>query len=58
MSDTFDPASPKRRSWLVVLPALLFAGLAVLFWFRLGDSDVHVEEFQAGPLRRQLVALG
>ncbi|NEW90157.1 DsbE family thiol:disulfide interchange protein [Rhodopseudomonas sp. WA056] len=40
MTDTLDPASSKRRSWLVVLPALLFAGLAVLFWFRLGDSDV------------------
>ncbi|MCG6205719.1 DsbE family thiol:disulfide interchange protein [Rhodopseudomonas sp. HC1] len=35
-----DSASPKRRSWLVVLPVLVFAGLAVLFWFRLGDRDI------------------
>jgi len=37
---THDDASPKRRSWLVVLPVLVFTGLAVLFWFRLGDRDV------------------
>jgi cytochrome c biogenesis protein CcmG/thiol:disulfide interchange protein DsbE len=37
---THDNAPPKRRSWLVVLPVLLFTGLAVLFWFRLGDRDV------------------
>ncbi|WP_420131290.1 DsbE family thiol:disulfide interchange protein [Rhodopseudomonas sp.] len=35
-----EAPSPKRRSWLVVLPLLVFAGLAVLFWFRLGDRDI------------------
>lgn len=35
-----DAASPKRRSWLVVLPVLVFAGLALLFWLRLGDTDI------------------
>ncbi|MFC0240616.1 DsbE family thiol:disulfide interchange protein [Rhodopseudomonas telluris] len=35
-----DAPAPKRRSWLVVLPLLVFAGLAVLFWFRLGDRDI------------------
>jgi len=28
-----------RRSWLLGLPLLVFCGLAVLFWFRLGDAD-------------------
>ena len=36
---TAAPAA-KRRSWLVALPLLVFAGLAVLFWFRLGDRDI------------------
>ena len=30
---------PRRRSWLVALPLVAFAALAVLFWFRLGDGD-------------------
>jgi cytochrome c biogenesis protein CcmG, thiol:disulfide interchange protein DsbE len=29
-----------RRSWLMAVPLIAFAGLAVLFWFRLGDTDV------------------
>jgi len=33
------PPLPPRRSWLMALPLIGFAGLAVLFWFRLGDSD-------------------
>lgn len=35
-----EAPSPKRRSWLVALPLLVFAALAVLFWFRLGDRDI------------------
>jgi cytochrome c biogenesis protein CcmG/thiol:disulfide interchange protein DsbE len=34
-----DIAAPKRRSWLVALPLLLFITLAALFWFRLGAGD-------------------
>ena len=30
---------PKRRSLLMVLPLILFASLAALFWFRLGSGD-------------------
>jgi cytochrome c biogenesis protein CcmG/thiol:disulfide interchange protein DsbE len=33
------PPLPPRRSWLMALPLIAFAGLAVLFWFRLGDGD-------------------
>jgi cytochrome c biogenesis protein CcmG, thiol:disulfide interchange protein DsbE len=40
MTDSIDSASPKRRSWLMLLPALVFAGLAALFWIRLGDTDI------------------
>ena len=29
-----------RRSWLMTLPLIAFLGLAALFWFRLGDTDV------------------
>jgi len=32
-------APPRRRSFLMLLPLIFFAGLAVLFWFRLGDGD-------------------
>jgi cytochrome c biogenesis protein CcmG, thiol:disulfide interchange protein DsbE len=32
-------ASPQRRSWLIVLPVIVFLALAALFWFRLGDGD-------------------
>ena len=35
---TTDTA-PRRRSFLMLLPLIFFAGLAVLFWFRLGDGD-------------------
>jgi cytochrome c biogenesis protein CcmG/thiol:disulfide interchange protein DsbE len=31
--------TPRRRSWLVMLPLIAFAGLAALFWFRLGGGD-------------------
>jgi cytochrome c biogenesis protein CcmG/thiol:disulfide interchange protein DsbE len=32
-------ASPQRRSWLMMLPMIVFLALAALFWFRLGDGD-------------------
>jgi cytochrome c biogenesis protein CcmG/thiol:disulfide interchange protein DsbE len=35
---TTEPPPP-RRSWLMALPLVAFAALAVLFWFRLGDGD-------------------
>ena len=28
-----------RRPWLMALPLVVFAALAAVFWFRLGDSD-------------------
>jgi cytochrome c biogenesis protein CcmG/thiol:disulfide interchange protein DsbE len=31
--------TPSRRSWLVTLPLIAFAGLAAIFWFRLGSGD-------------------
>jgi cytochrome c biogenesis protein CcmG, thiol:disulfide interchange protein DsbE len=30
---------PTRRGFLMLLPLIVFAGLAVLFWLRLGDGD-------------------
>jgi cytochrome c biogenesis protein CcmG/thiol:disulfide interchange protein DsbE len=32
-------ASQQRRSWLMVLPLIVFFALAALFWFRLGNDD-------------------
>jgi cytochrome c biogenesis protein CcmG, thiol:disulfide interchange protein DsbE len=32
-------AAPRRRSFLMLLPLIFFAGLAVLFWFGLGAGD-------------------
>ena len=34
-----DTNAPRHRSWLVLLPLIAFAGLAALFWFRLGSGD-------------------
>ncbi|HLZ01529.1 MAG TPA: DsbE family thiol:disulfide interchange protein [Bradyrhizobium sp.] len=31
--------APRRSKFLMALPLIVFAGLAVLFWFRLGDGD-------------------
>jgi len=31
--------TPRRRSFLMALPLVAFAGLAVIFWFRLGSGD-------------------
>ncbi|WP_315836710.1 DsbE family thiol:disulfide interchange protein [Bradyrhizobium prioriisuperbiae] len=31
--------APRRRSWLVAVPLIVFAGLAAIFWFRLGSGD-------------------
>ena len=40
MSSTPDSAAPaKRRNFIVLLPLLLFIGIAVLFLFGLGDGD-------------------
>jgi cytochrome c biogenesis protein CcmG/thiol:disulfide interchange protein DsbE len=33
------PLPSGRRSFLMVLPLIVFLGLAALFWFRLGDGD-------------------
>ena len=36
------PASndaPRGRRWLMALPLVVFAALAAIFWFRLGDGD-------------------
>jgi cytochrome c biogenesis protein CcmG/thiol:disulfide interchange protein DsbE len=32
-------ARSQRRSWLVLLPLVVFIALAALFWMRLGDGD-------------------
>jgi cytochrome c biogenesis protein CcmG/thiol:disulfide interchange protein DsbE len=32
-------AGSQRRSWLIVLPLIVFLALAALFWLRLGDGD-------------------
>jgi cytochrome c biogenesis protein CcmG/thiol:disulfide interchange protein DsbE len=34
-----ETASAKRRSWLLALPLIGFAALALLFWFGLGSGD-------------------
>ena len=40
MNETPNPAAASsRRPLLMALPLLFFLGLAVLFWFRLGDGD-------------------
>jgi len=39
MSDQITSAAPQRRTFLMVLPLLAFAGLAVLFWFGLSGGD-------------------
>jgi cytochrome c biogenesis protein CcmG/thiol:disulfide interchange protein DsbE len=40
MTDPAMPATPPKRRWLMALPLVVFAALALLFWFRLGDSDI------------------
>jgi cytochrome c biogenesis protein CcmG/thiol:disulfide interchange protein DsbE len=37
--ETIQQTQPRRRSLLMALPLIAFAGLAVLFWLRLGDGD-------------------
>jgi cytochrome c biogenesis protein CcmG/thiol:disulfide interchange protein DsbE len=40
MTETPNPtATASRRPLLMALPLVFFLGLAVLFWFRLGDGD-------------------
>ena len=36
---TSTKPSSGRRPWLMALPLVVFAGLAAIFWFRLGDGD-------------------
>jgi len=36
---TASTPAPRRRSFLMALPLLVFAALAALFWLRLGDGD-------------------
>src|SRR5689334_5790983 len=36
---TASATAPRRRSFLMALPLLVFAALAALFWLRLGDGD-------------------
>jgi cytochrome c biogenesis protein CcmG, thiol:disulfide interchange protein DsbE len=39
-ADTRSPAaSPRRRTWIVLLPLAVFLALAALFFFRLGSGD-------------------
>ncbi|ABA03585.1 Periplasmic protein thiol-disulfide oxidoreductase DsbE [Nitrobacter winogradskyi Nb-255] len=40
MTDPEPPAAAPKRRWLMALPLVLFAALALLFWFRLGDRDI------------------
>jgi cytochrome c biogenesis protein CcmG, thiol:disulfide interchange protein DsbE len=39
MSETSNNDAPRTSRWLVALPLIAFAGLAALFWFRLGSGD-------------------
>jgi cytochrome c biogenesis protein CcmG, thiol:disulfide interchange protein DsbE len=41
MSEISKPAAetPRRRRLLMLLPLVMFTGLALLFWFRLGNRD-------------------
>lgn len=39
MSDQPASAPPQRRTFLVVLPLIVFIALSLLFWFRLGSGD-------------------
>jgi cytochrome c biogenesis protein CcmG, thiol:disulfide interchange protein DsbE len=38
-SETSNNAAPRRSRWPMALPLIAFAGLAALFWFRLGSGD-------------------
>jgi cytochrome c biogenesis protein CcmG/thiol:disulfide interchange protein DsbE len=38
-SEKLTSTAPPRRPWLMALPLLVFAALAVLFWLRLGSGD-------------------
>ena len=39
MSNPTASSTPQRRTFLMVLPLIVFIGLALLFWFRLGSGD-------------------
>ncbi len=38
-SDSAPHDTPRSSRWLMALPLLVFAALAAIFWFRLGDGD-------------------
>lgn len=40
MTDPVIPSPTPKRRWLMALPLAVFAALALLFWFRLGTSDI------------------
>ena len=43
MSETaMNETAPRRRIWLTTLPLVLFAGLAALFWLRLGADSSRI----------------
>ena len=39
MSAPASDDAPRGRRWLMALPLVVFAALAAIFWFRLGDGD-------------------
>jgi cytochrome c biogenesis protein CcmG, thiol:disulfide interchange protein DsbE len=39
MSAPTSNDAPRGQRWLMALPLVVFAALAAIFWFRLGDSD-------------------
>jgi cytochrome c biogenesis protein CcmG/thiol:disulfide interchange protein DsbE len=39
VSESSNNAAPRTSRWLVALPLIAFAGLAALFWLRLGSGD-------------------
>jgi cytochrome c biogenesis protein CcmG/thiol:disulfide interchange protein DsbE len=51
---TATQAAPKRR-WVLALPLLIFAALAVLFWFRLGADPAKLPSALIGRAAPQTV---
>jgi cytochrome c biogenesis protein CcmG/thiol:disulfide interchange protein DsbE len=39
MTESTTPNTPRSSRWLMALPLIVFAALAAIFWFRLGDGD-------------------
>ncbi|GAB1718012.1 MAG: periplasmic protein thiol [Nitrobacter sp.] len=40
MTDPAIPGEAPKRRWLMALPLAVFAALALVFWLRLGDTDI------------------